>query len=131
MLFLKPGEPKPTRGQATYISDEEISATVEFIKNQQGPQYLSEIESVSQGKSSGREMERDELYDDAVRVVLETRQASVSVLQRKLRLGYGRAARIIDMMEQEGIVGSYQGSKPREILVDRIETVSESSANDS
>ena len=131
MLFLKPGEPKPTRGQATYISDEEISKAVEFIKAQQGPQYLEEIEAVSDGKSLIRPMEKDEMYDDAVRVVLETRQASVSVLQRKLRLGYGRAARIMDMMEQEEIVGPFQGSKPREILVDRIEEVSESSAVDS
>ncbi|MBI4358724.1 MAG: DNA translocase FtsK [Candidatus Omnitrophica bacterium] len=131
MLFLKPGEPKPTRGQATFITDEEITAAVQFIKEQRGPQYLSEIEAVSDGKSSVGNLERDELYDDAVRVVLETRQASVSVLQRKLRLGYGRAARIIDMMEQEGIVGPYQGSKPRDILVDRVEEVSESASGDS
>ncbi len=130
MLFMKPGDPKPTRGQATYISDEEINTTVQFIKDQQGPQYLPEIEAVSDGKSSLRNMEKDEIYDEAVRVVLETRQASVSVLQRRLRLGYGRAARIIDMMEQEGIVGPYQGSKPREILVDRVQEVSESSAGE-
>ena len=130
MLFMKPGDPKPTRGQATYISDDEINTTVQFIKQQQGPQYLPEIEAVSDGKSSLRNMEKDELYDEAVRVVLETRQASVSVLQRRLRLGYGRAARIVDMMEQEGIVGPYQGSKPRDILVDRAEEVSESSAGD-
>ncbi len=130
MLFMKPGDPKPTRGQATYISDDEINTTVQFIKNQQGPQYLPEIESISDGKSSIRNMEKDELYDEAVRVVLETRQASVSVLQRRLRLGYGRAARIIDMMEQEEIVGPYQGSKPRDILVDRIQEVSESSAGE-
>ncbi len=130
MLFMKPGDPKPTRGQATYISDDEINVTVQFIKNQQGPQYLPEIESVSDGKSSLRNMEKDELYDEAVRVVLETRQASVSVLQRRLRLGYGRAARIVDMMELEGIVGPYQGSKPRDILVDRVQEVSESSADE-
>ena len=126
MLFMKPGDPKPTRGQATFITDEEINAVVQFIKEQQGPQYLDEIAAASEGKSSVRNMGKDEMYDDAVRVVLETRQASVSVLQRKLRLGYGRAARIIDMMEQEGIVGPYQGSKPRDILVDRIQEVSES-----
>ncbi len=130
MLFMKPGDPKPTRGQATFISDEEINATTQFIKGQQGPQYLSEIEAVSDGKSSMRNMEKDEIYDEAVRVVLETRQASVSVLQRRLRLGYGRAARIIDMMEHEGIVGSYQGSKPRDILIDRVQEVSESSAGE-
>ena len=127
---MKPGEPKPTRGQSTYISDEEINTAVQFIKAQQGPQYLPEIQAAGDGKSSARTMEKDELYDEAVRVVLETRQASVSVLQRRLRLGYGRAARIVDMMEQEGIVGPFQGSKPRDILVDRIEEVSESSAGD-
>ncbi|MBI1978392.1 MAG: DNA translocase FtsK [Candidatus Omnitrophica bacterium] len=128
LLFLKPGDPKPTRGQATFITDEEISTTVQFIKSQQGPQYLPEVEAATNGKTGIGNMEKDELYDDAVRVVLETKQASVSVLQRKLRLGYGRAARIIDMMEEEGIVGPYQGSKPREILVDRVEEVSEPSS---
>ncbi len=131
MLFMKPGDPKPTRGQSTWVSDDEITATVEFIKKQQGPQYLAEIESATEGKTTIRQMEKDEIYDEAVQVVLETRQASVSVLQRKLRLGYGRAARIIDMMEQEGLVGPYQGSKPRDILVDRVQEVSESSTNDS
>ncbi|MBI4368214.1 MAG: DNA translocase FtsK [Candidatus Omnitrophica bacterium] len=131
MLFLQPGEPKPIRGQATFISDEEIGSAVQFIKTQRGPQYLAEVAAASEGRSSFPNMEKDDMYDDAVRVVLETRQASVSVLQRKLRLGYGRAARIVDMMEQEGVVGPYQGSKPREILVDRIEEVSESSNPDS
>ncbi len=131
MLFMKPGDPKPTRGQATFISDDEINAAVHFIKSQQGPQYLAEVEAASEGKSAFRNTEKDDVYDEAVRVVLETRQASVSVLQRKLRLGYGRAARIVDMMEQEGIVGPYQGSKPREILVDRIPEISESRNSDS
>lgn len=131
MLFMKPGDPKPTRGQSTWVSDDEINETVTFIKKQQGPQYLAEIEAASEGKMAGRQIEKDEVYDEAVQVVLETKQASVSVLQRKLRLGYGRAARIIDMMEQEGIVGPYQGSKPREIYVDRAQEVSESSATDS
>ena len=131
MLFMVPGEPKPTRGQATYVSDDEIHTVVTFIKKQQGPQYLSEIQAATEGKPAGRTMEKDELHDEAVRVVLETRQASVSVLQRKLRLGYGRAARIIDMMEQEGLVGPYQGSKPRDILVDRIEAMGEPQAADS
>ncbi len=131
MLFLKPGESKPIRGQSTFISDEEISKAVHFIKAQQGPQYLSELEAIHKGGASVHVADKDELYDEAVRVVLETRQASVSVLQRKLRLGYGRAARIIDMMEQEGVVGPFQGAKPREILVDKIEPVAESSAQES
>lgn len=131
MMFLKPGEPKPIRGQSTYISDEEINKAVHFIKTQQGPQYLSELEQIHKGGPSVHVADKDELYDEAVRVVLETRQASVSVLQRKLRLGYGRAARIIDMMEQEGVVGPFQGARPREILVDKIDPVAESSAQES
>lgn len=131
MLFMKPGDSKPTRGQSSWVSDEEINETVEFIKKQQGPQYLAEIEAASDGKMLGRKIEKDEVYDEAVQIVLETRQASVSVLQRKLRLGYGRAARIIDMMEQEGIVGPYQGSKARDIYADRIQEVSEPSPSES
>ena len=129
MLFLKPGEAKPIRGQSTYISDEEINSAVQFIAGRQGPQYLAELDALHKGTGSSHHLERDELYDEAVRVVLDTRQASVSVLQRKLRLGYGRAARMIDMMEQEGIVGPFQGAKPREILVDKLEQVLESSAS--
>ncbi|MFA4988768.1 MAG: DNA translocase FtsK, partial [Candidatus Omnitrophota bacterium] len=63
--------------------------------------------------------EKDELYDEAVRVIMESNQASVSILQRRMRLGYTRAARIIDIMEMEGLVGPYEGSKPRRIIVDR------------
>ncbi|HLD69767.1 MAG TPA: DNA translocase FtsK [Candidatus Omnitrophota bacterium] len=67
------------------------------------------------------EGEKDELYDEAVRLIIETNQASVSILQRRMRLGYTRAARLIDLMEQNGIVGPYSGSKPRDLLVDREE----------
>jgi S-DNA-T family DNA segregation ATPase FtsK/SpoIIIE len=62
---------------------------------------------------------KDELYDEAVKIIMESNQASVSILQRRLRLGYTRAARIIDMMEQDGLIGSFEGSKPRKILIDR------------
>ena len=79
--------------------------------------------------------EKDEMYDEAVRVVVETNQASVTILQRRLRLGYGRAARLVDMMEQQGIVGPYAGSKAREILVDRekwlLENMGGAQTNDS
>lgn len=130
MLFLEPGQPKPVRGQCAFITDEEISRTVEFIKSQERPQYLEELAAIQSGSniSAFQNTEKDELYEEAVRVVVETRQASVSVLQRKLRLGYGRAARIIDMMEQEGLVGPPQGAKPREIFMDRIETTTSKSS---
>ncbi len=72
-----------------------------------------------------KKFDKDEVYDEAVRTILQTKQASVSILQRRLGLGYTRAARLMDMMEQEGIVGPYQGSKPRDILVDKIEKTEE------
>jgi tetratricopeptide (TPR) repeat protein len=88
---------------------------------QQEPTYDDTIIAKQKKSASGISEQKDELYDDAVRLVIETSQASVSIIQRRMRLGYTRAARLIDMMEQEGIVGSYCGSKPREILVNREE----------
>ena len=99
--------------------DEEISRVAEFISKQKTPEYHPEIDSLSEWKASTNEQEKDELFDDAVRIVLETGVASASTLQRRLRLGYTRAARIIDQMEAERIVGPHRGSKPRDILVDR------------
>jgi len=121
MLFLEPGREKPIRGQAAFVADAEINAVVKVIKQNGSPDYHPEIQQIQEGKTSQVSTEKDEIYDEAVRVILETRQASVSVLQRRLRLGYGRAARIVDMMEQEGIVGPSQGSKPREILIEKFE----------
>ncbi|PIQ86270.1 MAG: cell division protein FtsK [Candidatus Omnitrophica bacterium CG11_big_fil_rev_8_21_14_0_20_45_26] len=121
MLFLEPGREKPVRGQAALVTDEEILALVDAFKKQGPPQYHEEIQNIQEGKTVNYGHEKDELYDEAVRVILESKQASVSILQRRLRLGYGRASRIIDMMEEEGIVGPHQGSKPREILVDSVE----------
>ena len=94
---------------------------MEFIKAQQNPTYNETI--LSQAKEAGLQGvdQKDELYDEAVRLVVETNQASVSILQRRMRLGYTRAARLIDMMEQNGLVGPYCGSKPRDILINREE----------
>ncbi|MDD5084947.1 MAG: DNA translocase FtsK [Candidatus Omnitrophica bacterium] len=118
MLFLEPGSAKPTRAQCTLTTDAEINRIVQFIQGKTQPNYVEEVEKVGEGSSIGIDrLDKDELYDDAVRVVLETKQASVSILQRRLRLGYSRAARIIDMMEANGVVGPFQGSKPRDILV--------------
>lgn len=119
MLFLEPGEAKPTRAQSAFISDKEIKDIVKFVKEQKSAEYLEAVQDIIAGKVAHTSMEKDEMYDQAVEVVLQTGQASVSVLQRRLRLGYARAARIIDMMEANGIVGPYQGSKAREILIDR------------
>lgn len=120
LLFLKPQDAKLTRAQGSLVDDKEIERVVDFIKSQAEPVYDEEILKDRQ-KFSKAFGEKDELYDEAVRIVIESNQASVSILQRRLRLGYTRAARIIDMMEQDGIVGPYEGSKPRKILVDRQE----------
>jgi S-DNA-T family DNA segregation ATPase FtsK/SpoIIIE len=118
MLFLRPGESKLIRAQGSLVSDKEIERVVDFIKSQTEPVYDDAILKAQQ-KSSIANGEKDQMYDEAVRVIIESNQASVSILQRRLRLGYTRAARIIDMMEQEGLVGSFEGSKPRRLLVDR------------
>ncbi len=118
MLFLKPQDAKLTRVQGTLVSDREIEKVVDFIKSQAEPVYDEEVLK-EQRKSTSSGGEKDELYDEAVRIIIESNQASVSILQRRMRLGYTRAARIIDMMEEVGLVGPYEGSKPRKILVDR------------
>lgn len=125
MLFIEPGASKPIRAQGSLVTDPEIERVVKFVKEQRPPQYDETILSEQEKKMTMKRFEKDEIYNEAVRVILETRQASVSILQRRLGLGYTRAARIIDMMEQEGILGPYQGSKPREILVDKVEKAQE------
>lgn len=118
MLFLQPGKEDLIRIQGALVKDIEIERVVEFIKAQGEPVYDEEILKEQQ-KSHLAGGEKDELYDEAVRVIMESNQASVSILQRRMRLGYTRAARIIDTMEMEGLVGQFEGSKPRKILVDR------------
>ncbi len=118
MLLLRPEEAKLTRAQGALVSDKEIEKVVSFIK-QQGEPVFNEAVLKDQQKSSVSDGQKDEMYDEAVRIIVESNQASVSILQRRMRLGYTRAARIIDMMEQEGLVGPYEGSKPRKLLVDR------------
>jgi len=120
MLFLRPGESKLIRIQGTLVNDKEIERVVNFIKGQCEPVYDEEILK-EQPKRGLETAEKDELYEEALRVIMESNQASVSILQRRMRLGYTRSARIIDMMEQEGLVGPFEGSKPRKILVDRQE----------
>jgi len=127
MLFIEPGAARPVRAQGSLIGDGEIERIVEVIKAQGDTMYDDAILSVQEKKAAGKVFEKDELFDEAVRVVLATRQASVSMLQRKLGLGYTRAARLIDAMEDEGIVGSYRGSKPREILISSEESAAEKS----
>lgn len=117
MLFVEPGASKPTRAQCSLISDKEIERITSYIKSQRQADYIEDILDIQKKPGAYKKFEKDEVYEEAVKMVLETGQASVSVLQRRLGLGYTRAARLIDMMEDEGIVGPYQGSKPRDILV--------------
>ena len=119
MLYLPAGQSKPARIQGAFVSDQEMNGLIAYLKTQAPPQYRDEIENFGKSKDQLEEIDEqdDELFDDAVRVVLETGQASISMVQRRLRVGYTRAARLIDMMEMRGIVGPHIGSKAREILV--------------
>ncbi|MEA3305314.1 MAG: DNA translocase FtsK, partial [Candidatus Omnitrophota bacterium] len=121
MLFIEPSAAKPVRAQGSLITDGEIERIVEHVKAQRKSDYDESILSLQEKKTASKTFEKDELFDEAVKKVLETGQASVSMLQRRLGLGYTRAARLIDAMEDEGIVGPYRGSKPREILVNAVE----------
>ncbi|HEX9502035.1 MAG TPA: DNA translocase FtsK, partial [Thermoanaerobaculia bacterium] len=120
MLFLPPGTARIRRIHGAYVSEAEINEVVDFVKKNQGePKFLEEITKVLEEKSGadGIEYLDDTKYDEAVRVVLSTGQASASYLQRRLKLGYSRAARLIEIMEAHGVVGPSQGSKPRDVLI--------------
>jgi DNA segregation ATPase FtsK/SpoIIIE, S-DNA-T family len=124
MLFLPPGTSKMLRSHGAFVSDTEVQRVVEFLKKQGKPVYeksILEMKSSDEKDGGAEEEELDERYDDAVALVAETKQASISMVQRRLRIGYNRAARIIEKMEQEGIVGPSDGtSKPREVFINKI-----------
>ncbi|HIS65527.1 MAG TPA: DNA translocase FtsK [Candidatus Avoscillospira avistercoris] len=133
MLYAPLGQGKPKRVQGCFITDEEVQEVVSFIKQSSTPNYSDEVQAQIEqkmeqgGKGDGGGSNAaadssgngDELLPDAVEVILETGQASVSMLQRRLKLGYARAARIVDEMEERGIVGPFEGSKPRQLLITR------------
>ncbi|MCB9770954.1 MAG: DNA translocase FtsK [Candidatus Omnitrophica bacterium] len=121
LLFIRPGDAKPIRGQCGFVTDDEVKRVIDFIKPQQQPVYNDKILIQQKAATGSENAMDDELYEEALRLVIEINQASVSILQRRMRLGYTRAARLIDIMEQNGIVGPYCGSKPRDILVNREE----------
>ncbi|MGI5954676.1 DNA translocase FtsK, partial [Dysosmobacter sp.] len=136
MLYAPLGAGKPTRVQGCFISPEEIEEVVTYVKQSGEAQYSDEViakieESVQEKEKGGKgaasaaadagDEEGDELLPAAVDVVLETGQASVSMLQRRLKLGYSRAARLVDQMEERGIVGPFEGSKPRQLLITRAQ----------
>jgi S-DNA-T family DNA segregation ATPase FtsK/SpoIIIE len=117
MLFMPPGASKPIRSQGTYIDDKEIRDSVKLVKTLADAQYEPELVQIKANVNAAGEIEKDELFDDAVRVVLETKRGSVSLLQRRLTIGYSRASRLIEMMAQSGIVGDYKGSQAREATI--------------
>lgn len=117
MLFLPVGMSKPIRVQGAFLSDQEVEAVVEFARGQGEAEYKEDLVPEIDDSPGDSEEPLDELFDQAVQIVLEAKQASVSLLQRRMRVGYTRAARLVDQMEAKGIVGPYEGSKPREVLL--------------
>ena len=119
MLFLPPASSRHTRLHGPYISEQESARVASFLRKQGKPVYDESI--TDEEKKAGEDMvfEKDELYDEAARIVVQTGQASISYLQRKMRIGFSRAARLVDMMEAEGLVSGATGGKPREVLVGR------------
>jgi S-DNA-T family DNA segregation ATPase FtsK/SpoIIIE len=123
MLFMPPGVGRITRIHGAYVSEEEVKRVTDFLRDQRKPDYDSTLvkEVVREEEEDEDEIELDEKYHDAVNLVIQTDQASISMLQRKLRVGYNRAARMIEIMEREGIVGPSDGIKPRMVLGRRAE----------
>jgi DNA segregation ATPase FtsK/SpoIIIE, S-DNA-T family len=124
MLFLPTGMPKPIRIQNAFISTEEVERITNFVYSQKGyskPYFLPSLYDKKKESSSGFLSDRDPMFEDAARVIVRHQQGSVSLLQRRLKLGYSRAARIVDQLEEAGIVGPNDGSKARAVLVDNEE----------
>jgi len=132
MLYLPLGAAKPIRVQGTYVKDEEIGKVIDFIKTDYVVNYneemISSMENIaaatgSKGGAAAADSgeQRDEMIPKAIETVVDAGQASTSLLQRKLKLGYARAARIMDEMEEMGIIGPYEGSKPRQVLITKAQ----------
>lgn len=127
MLFYPSGAPKPTRLQGAFVSDKEVEKIVNFLKSNGEVQYSEDIiESIEKANSTDKEIEREDVDDDtdpflmdAIATVVETGQASTSFIQRRFKVGYARAGRIIDQMEERGIISGYEGSKPRQVLMSK------------
>ena len=118
MLFMPPGSSRAVRLHGPYISEQESARLASFLRKQGKPVYNTSI-TAEEKKLDGIEMEKDDLYDEASRIVVTSGQASISYLQRRLRIGFSRAARLVDMMEMDGLVSPGTGGKPREVLVDK------------
>jgi S-DNA-T family DNA segregation ATPase FtsK/SpoIIIE len=122
MLFLPPGTSKLQRLHGSFVSEREVTALAEFLRAQGAPNFdedLVRLEEESAATESRAE-DTDEHYDRALEIVAESRNASISYLQRRLKVGYNRAARMIEQMEAEGVVGPQEGTRPREVYVSPI-----------
>lgn len=119
MLYASAESMKPIRIQGAFVSDEEVFDVVDYIKNNSKAEYNEEAIEKVEEKITKELDDEDELIDEAIKLIIEDQTASVSMLQRRLKIGYARAGRIIDQLEQKGLVGGYEGSKPRKVLVDR------------
>jgi len=115
MLFLKPGTSDLVRAQGTFVDEIEVKGIVKYLREIAEPQFHPELTQLHRLDAS--EMRRDELFDEAVRIILETHRGSVSLLQRRLNIGYARASRIIEMMAAVGVLGEYKGSQAREVIM--------------
>jgi len=119
-LFYPVGAAKPVRVQCAFVSEKEIEKLVAFIKEQVPASFDNKIiKEIEQSVEIDEDAEDDELLNDAIRIVVESGQASILMLQRRLKIGYSRAARLIDQMEERRIIGGYEGSKPRKVLMSR------------
>ncbi|MGZ8465443.1 MAG: DNA translocase FtsK [Candidatus Binatia bacterium] len=123
MLFLPPGTARLTRIHGAFVSDQEVRKVMKFIKQQGRPNYRTDILEAKKEveAAAAADEEHDEMYDQAVAIVTETRQASISMIQRRLRVGYNRAARMVEVMERDGVIGPADGAKPREVYAQKIE----------
>ncbi len=122
LLYLPPGTARLTRLHGAFVSDQEVRKVINFMKQQAQPRYRPEVLEIKKEQETGAaDDEYDEMYDQAVAIVTETQQASISMIQRRLRVGYNRAARMIEQMERDGVVGPADGAKPREVYARKID----------
>lgn len=131
MLFLPMGENKPIRVQGAFISDHEVERVVSFVTDQQEAHYEEKMMPTDEAETSGSaEQPQDELFEEAKALVIEMQTASISLLQRRFRIGYNRAARLVDELEAHGVVGPSEGSKPRKVFIEQAEEPMDSLPSD-
>ena len=124
MLFYPSGQSKPARMQGAFVTDKEVENIVDFLRKSSRPGYTQEmVEQITavQKSAGGSDEELDEFYEQAVELIIEKEKASVSMLQRQFRIGYNRAARLMDELERRGMVGPEDGSKPRKVLITKAQ----------